>query len=199
MPSSSRRPASIARAGDSRVYLTVPRLSDGPAFLAAARASRRLHGRWVRAPQTPARYREYVTRFGARAQRDPLKATHAAALVRRRHDGALVGVFNLSEIVRGSFHSGYLGYYAFAPHAGAGYMADGLALALELAFRRFRLHRVEVNVQPGNTRSRALVEAAGFVREGYSRRYLRIGGRWRDHVRYALLVDDWRVRRKKER
>jgi ribosomal-protein-alanine N-acetyltransferase len=142
------------------------------------------------------RYREYVRRFGARAQRDPERATHAGMLVRRRLDDALVGVFNLSEIVRGSFHSAYLGYYAFPPHAGAGYMAEGLALALAFAFRTLKLHRIEVNVQPANVRSRALVEAAGFAQEGYSRRYLRIGGRWRDHVRYALLADDWRTRRK---
>ena len=181
------------------MYLDVPRLRDGPSFLAAARASRRLHGKWVRAPQTPARYREYVTRFGARAQRDPARATHAGMLLRRREDEALVGAFNLSEIVRGSFHSAYLGYYAFAPHAGRGLMAEGLALVLDFAFRSLRLHRVEVNVQPANVRSRALVEAAGFVPEGYSRRYLRIAGRWRDHVRYALLADDWRGRRRKPR
>ncbi len=181
------------------MYLAVPRLRDAAAFLAAARASLRLHGRWVRAPQTLPRYREYVARFGARVERDPLSVTHAAVLVRRAEDEAIAGVFNFSEIVRGSFHSSYLGYYAFAPHAGAGYMAEGLALALEFAFRTLRLHRVEVNVQPGNTRSRDLVEAAGFVREGYSRRYLRIGGRWRDHVRYALLVEDWRAHRRKAR
>jgi len=199
MPTSPRRPAARPRQGGSRVYVVVPRLRDEAAFLAAARASGRLHGKWVRAPQTPARYREYVRRFGARAQSAPERATHAGMLVRRREDDELVGVFNLSEIVRGSFHSAYLGYYAFSPHAGAGYMAEGLALALAFAFRTLKLHRIEVNVQPANVRSRALVEAAGFAQEGYSRRYLRIGGRWRDHVRYALLADDWRARRKARR
>lgn len=199
MPTPPGRPAARSRKGVSRVYLAVPRLRDEAIFLAAAQASRRLHGRWVRAPQSAARFREYVARFGLPVRRDPMRATHAGVLVRRREDDALVGVFNLSEIVRGSFHSAYLGYYAFAPHAGAGYMAEGLALALEFAFRTLKLHRVEVNVQPGNTRSRALVEAAGFAHEGYSRRYLRIGGRWRDHVRYALVVDDWRARRKPRR
>lgn len=199
MPTPPRRPARSSRRRAPRVYLAAPRLRDAAAFLAAAAASRRLHGRWVRAPQSPERYREYVARFGPRAQRDPRSATHAAVLVRRVEDDAIAGVFNFSEIVRGSFHSCYLGYYAFAPHAGAGYMAEGLALALEFAFRTLGLHRVEVNVQPRNARSRALVEAAGFVPEGFSRRYLRIGGRWRDHVRYALLVEDWRARRRRKR
>src|SRR6185369_3506409 len=126
----------------------------------------------------------------------PLAATHAGVLVRRADDDALVGVFNFSGIVRGSFDSAYLGYYAFAPHNGSGHMVEGLALALDFAFRTLKLHRVEVNVQPRNARSHALVAGAGFVREGFSRRYLRIAGRWRDHVRYAMLVEDWRARKK---
>jgi ribosomal-protein-alanine N-acetyltransferase len=53
---------------------------------------------------------------------------------------------------------------------------------------------VEANIQPANLRSLALARDAGFVREGYSRRYVRIAGRWRDHVRLTLLVEDWRAR-----
>ena len=46
-----------------------------------------------------------------------------------------------------------------------------------------------------NRASIALVKSLGFRREGYSPRYLKIGGRWRDHERWALLVDDWRPQR----
>jgi ribosomal-protein-alanine N-acetyltransferase len=199
MPTSPMRSALPGLYRTSRLYVCPPRVADAGAFLAAVRASRRLHGAWVRAPHSPATYREYVARFGARAQRDPLAAKHAGVLVRRVGDDALIGVFNFSEIVRGAFYSAYLGYYAFAPHAGSGRMAEGLGLALDFAFRRLKLHRVEVNVQPRNTRSHALVLGAGFTREGFSRRYLRVGGRWRDHVRYAMLAEDWRARRKKLR
>ncbi len=192
MPTSPKRSAPTVLYRNSHLYICTPRLRDAKAFLAAAHASRTLHGAWVRAPQSSKAYREYVERFGTRARRDPRSATHAGILVRSVGDDSLIGVFNFSEIVRGAFQSAYLGYYAFAPHAGSGRMADGLALALQYAFRTLKLHRVEVNVQPGNTRSQALVQKAGFVREGFSRRYLRIGGRWRDHVRYALTVEDWR-------
>lgn len=176
------------------VYLRAPRNTDAPAFLAAVKASRKLHGVWVQPPTTPARFAEFVRRFGRFATRDPLAATHLGFLVCRCDDDAIVGVFNLSEIVRGLFQSAYLGYYAFSPHAGAGYMAEGLELTLKVAFGVLKLHRVEANIQPANARSLALARDAGFVREGYSRRYVRIAGRWRDHVRLALLIEDWRAR-----
>ncbi len=199
MPIPSPRRAFVVRRRGSRVYLRPPRKSDAATFLAAARASGRLHGAWVRPPLTAARFTEYVARYGGRAQRDLAAATHAGLIVWRVEDDAIAGVFNFGNIVRGAFRSAYLGYYAFAPHAGDGYMSDGLALALDFAFRTLKLHRIEVNVQPANGRSIALVRKAGFMREGYSRRYLKIAGRWRDHVRLALTVEDWRARTKRAR
>lgn len=175
-----------------QVYLRPPRRSDAPAFLAAVRASRALHGRWTRAPETAARFMAYVERFVPR--RGP--ATQAGFLVLRKSDDALVGVFNFSEIVRGAFCSTYLGYFGFAPHAGRGLMTEGMALALDAAFRELGLHRVEVNIQPTNARSLALAQRVGFAREGYSRRYVKIAGRWRDHVRLAMLAEDWRTLRR---
>jgi ribosomal-protein-alanine N-acetyltransferase len=188
----------VGRPG-GRVYLRVPRRADAVAFLAAAQASRKLHDGWVYPPRTPALFANYVRRFGAIGRTGPLAATHAGYLVCRRADDALVGVFNFSEIVRGAFNSAYLGYYAFVPHTGQGYMAEGVELALRAAFRTLKLHRVEVNVQPANRASIALVRRAGFVREGFSRRYVRIGGRWRDHVRFALLAEDWQARARRKR
>lgn len=174
-----------------RVYLRPPRPADAHAFLAAARASRSLHGPWTRPPDTRARFAAFSTRYGAR---EP--DTHAGFLVFRREDHALVGVFNFSEIVRGAFRSAYLGYFGFAPFAGQGYMTEGMALVLDVGFRELELHRVEVNIQPTNARSLALARRLGFMREGYSRRYVKIAGRWRDHERYAMLAEDWKALRR---
>ncbi len=180
------RPSAATLTG-TRVYLRPPSASDAGAFLAATHASRGLHGAWTSPPSTRARFELYVSRF-ATGDDAP---TQAGFLLFRRADDALLGVFNFSEIVRGVFRSAYLGYFGFAPHDGQGYMTEGMGLALDVAYRALKLHRVEVNIQPTNQRSLALAERIGFTREGYSRRYVKIAGRWRDHVRYAMLAEDW--------
>jgi ribosomal-protein-alanine N-acetyltransferase len=184
-----RRNSTISASGQ-RVHLRPPQKSDEAAFLKAARASRALHGRWARAPATRAEFAAFVKRYGGALP------GQAGFLVVRNADQALCGVFSFSEIVRHAFQSAYLGYFAFVPHQRTGYMTEGIALALDIAFRRLDLHRVEVNVQPANRRSLDLVARVGFTREGYSRRYVKIGGRWRDHFRFAMLAEDWRVLRR---
>ena len=175
----------------NRVHLRSPRRADAQAFIERALRSRTLHRRWVQPPDTAAAFAAYVQRY-RKADAD---VRSVGLLVLRNEDDGLAGVVNFSEIVRGAFQSAYVGYYAFAPLAGHGYMSEALALALDFAFGELALHRVEANVQPANERSLALVERLGFVQEGYSRRYVRIAGRWRDHARFAMLVEDWTKQR----
>lgn len=107
------------------------------------------------------------------------------------NDGDLVGVFNISEIVRGCFQSAYLGYYANHEFAGKGLMSKGLKLVLEKTFMELKLHRIEANIQPTNTRSIILVKKNGFIKEGFSQRYLKINNQWCDHFRFALTYEVW--------
>jgi ribosomal-protein-alanine N-acetyltransferase len=170
----------------ARVVLTTPTPEDEAEFLAASRASRAFHRPWAYHPLTPEAYRTYLGALGDRK---------AGYFARRREDAALVGWMNLSEIVRGNFHNAYLGYSAFAAFAGQGYMTEAIGLVLREAFVTHHLHRVEANIQPANAASIALVRRHGFELEGLSPRYLKIGGRWRDHERYALRAETWRARR----
>ena len=175
----------------AHVFLREPGPRDRDEFLDRVRASRGLHRPWTYPPDTPERYASLLRRTEAPTER--------VRLICRREDGAIVGVGNLSQIVLGDFRSAYLGYFGFAPFEGRGYMTEGLSLVLRSAFDDVGLHRVEANVQPGNQRSIALLERLGFRREGYSPRYLKIGGRWRDHVRYAILSEEFRDRGRRRR
>ena len=167
-----------------RTYLRTPSAHDERAFLELVRASKRLHGKWVFAPQTPKEFKEYLTRMR--------KHNARALFVCRLEDDAIVGVFNLSQIVRGPLQSAYLGYWAFAPNTGRGYMSEGLRLVLRHAFGRMKLHRLEANIQPSNAHSIALVKRCGFRKEGFSPRYVKLAGRWRDHERWAITAEETR-------
>ena len=155
-------------------------LADQREFLASVRGSRSLHRPWTNAPSTPALFRAYVKRVALPG--------NCAFLVCRRDGGSIVGVVNIGNIVLGLFRSGYLGYYAFAGHERQGLMREGLQAVIRHAFRSLKLHRLEANIQPGNARSIALVKSCGLSKEGYSPRYLKIGGRWRDHERWAIVA-----------
>jgi ribosomal-protein-alanine N-acetyltransferase len=167
------------------VYLRSPESQDGKEVIELHRASRKFY----RGLATPMLTQEGFAAYIERCKQPDF----AGFLVCRLEDEAIVGSINLSQIVRGGFHSAYLGYQAGAPFANRAYMTEALALVLRQAFRKLKLHRLEANIQPGNVASIALVRRAGFTKEGYSRRYLKIGGRWRDHERWAILVEDWRA------
>lgn len=178
---SAARTTQRAPASGKRVVVRHVEPTDERAFVQAARRSHALHGGWVTAPQTGTAFRDYVARFVAPA--------HHGFVVLTAEGEDIAGAINLTNIVMGSFRSGCLGYFAFAGFERRGLMAEGLAQVCRIAFRRLKLHRVEANIQPDNQASIALARACGFRREGYSPRYLKIGGRWRDHERWALLAD----------
>jgi len=163
------------------VTLREPTLADCDEFIARTRASVQLHHPWVTPPATGAQYDSYLRRVQ--------QPDFAGYLACRQDDGAIVGYFTLGHIVRDALQSGYLGYAAFAPFQGRGHMTAALRLVVADAFERQRLHRVEANIQPGNGRSIALAQRCGFRREGFSPAYLKIGGVWRDHERWAILAD----------
>ncbi|AUH39688.1 GNAT family N-acetyltransferase [Streptomyces sp. CMB-StM0423] len=168
-------------AAGARTAIRTPRAADEEEFLARARASAELHHPWLSPPATPADYRAYLERL--------TEPQTEGFLVCERESGALAGFVNINAIVRRAFLSGALGYAAFVPYAGRGLMSEGIGLVVRHAFTHLGLHRLEINVQPGNAASIALAQRAGFRLEGFSPDYLFIGGAWRDHERWALTVE----------
>jgi ribosomal-protein-alanine N-acetyltransferase len=170
-----------------RVSLREPRASDRDEFLRLVRESRRLHRPWVVPPADAAAF----ARFLQRARTGNV----ITRLVCEQPGGRIAGVVSVSEIVRGNLQSAYLGYYAHAVFAKRGIMTEALRFVLRHAFTRARLHRIEANIQPGNTASIHLVKRLGFRLEGFSPRYLKVAGRWKDHERWAITREDWRAAR----
>jgi ribosomal-protein-alanine N-acetyltransferase len=166
----------------ARVRLRVLERGDREAFLELARDSRRLHRPWTYPPERPDQFEELY----ARSRREDF----VCLVARLMESDEIAGVFTVSQIFRGAFQSAYLGYYANARHARQGYMREALVQVVDHAFGPLALHRIEANIQPGNQPSIALARGAGFRLEGFSPRYLLIGGQWRDHERYALTVED---------
>jgi [ribosomal protein S5]-alanine N-acetyltransferase len=155
--------------------------NDREAFILAAKASADLHRPWARPPTTASAFDTYLART--------VHGT-ASCLAILTDEGELAGVYNLSEIVRGSFQNAYLGYYAFVPHAGTGVMRAAMSSVFVHAFDELGLHRLQANVQPDNERSRRLLVATGWREEGFAERYLQIDGTWRDHVMYAITAEE---------
>ncbi len=178
-----------ALATGSTVYIRAPERADTDEFIDMNRASIRFYRGLASPILTPQRFVDFLTR----CQRDDFEGF----LVCENDRDAIVGSINLSQIFRGGFQSAYIGYQVGAPFARLGYMTEALQLVLKYAFDTMKLHRIEANIQPHNVASIALVKRVGFSKEGYSRRYLKICGRWRDHERWAIVAEDWRRKKKR--
>ena len=171
-----------------RVYLRRVEKKDCAEFIRLVRKSRKFYRGLVSPPRERSQFLAWVKRGD--------EADAARFVVCRVEDGTILGAINVSHIIHGNLNSAFVGYYVGARFARQGYMTEALALTLRFAFQRLRLNRLEANIQPRNLSSKSLVRRAGFVREGMSRRYLRVCGRWQDHERWAMLAEDWRRRRR---
>lgn len=166
---------------EPRVYIRRLESRDKKELLAINQASIGLHSPWISTPLTSHSFRSYYRRT--------LREDHEGIVCCLHDSDQIVGIFNLNGIVRGSFQSSTIGYYAAVAFTGRGFMTEGLTLVKQFAFEQLGLHRVEANIQPNNDPSRNLVQRCGFVLEGFSPKFLYIDGRWRDHERWVALDD----------
>ena len=155
----------------------------------------REHSRSFLAPWEPVWPSDDLTRaaFRRRIKRHAEEMARDEAfpfLIFRARDKALVGGLTIGQIRRGVAQSATIGYWVGVNHAGQGYMSRALRAALAYCFSNLRLHRVEAACLPSNIASIRVLESAGFKREGLARSYLRINGRWQDHLLFAVLEND---------
>ena len=112
-------------------------------------------------------------------------------LYRKEEPERLCGYVALSNIVRAAFQSCFMGYQMGERWVDQGYMTEAVTQVVRIAFQELGLHRIEANIMPWNKRSLRVAEKCGFVSEGMSRAYLRINGRWEDHIHMVRLNEAW--------
>jgi len=177
-----------------RMSLRLPAHSDFRAW-----ASLRDHSAEFLQPWEPLWASDHLTRksFTNRvywAQRSTANGTAVPLFLIRRADEAVLGAITLDNIRRGPAQAVTLGYWIGQPHMRQGYMLEALNAVSHYAFRDLDLSRLEAACLPENLASRGVLEKAGFKYEGVAQSYLQIGGRWRNHVLYAMLRADRRGR-----
>lgn len=99
----------------------------------------------------------------------------------------VIGSLSFSNIVRGVFLSCFLGYKLDKDEINKGYMTEAVRKGIAIMFGDYGLHRIEANIMPKNVRSLKVTEKLGFYNEGIARNYLKINGKWEDHVHMVLL------------
>jgi RimJ/RimL family protein N-acetyltransferase len=101
--------------------------------------------------------------------------------------GGLVGSMGLFPPQDGFAEAGY---WTAPAHRGQGLTAEALGVLTDWALEFVGLHRVELLVDPANTGSCRVAEAAGFSAEGTIRRRFLHRGRPSDVVLHARLAGD---------
>lgn len=140
---------------------------------------------WPRDELTRSSFRHRL-RFYQREQRDDLG--YAFAIF--DESDRLVGGLTLSNVRRGVTQTASLGYWLGLPYIGQGLMTEAVRAVLPFAFSGLKLHRLEAATMPTNARSIKVLERNGFRHEGVARGYLKINGRWEDHILFGLIVEE---------
>jgi ribosomal-protein-alanine N-acetyltransferase len=141
-----------------------------------------------------------ISKWIAQQRRAWQESTAFTFLVTQRgdDDGAgtrILGRVALTHVVRRAEQSAALGYWIDVDHQRRGLMTESVAGTLGFAFGPAGLRRVQASVMPRNVASVRLLQQLGFRVEGFAERYLKIAGRWEDHLLFALAAEDWEKRK----
>ena len=107
-----------------------------------------------------------------------------------KDNGKLVGSISLFHIFRTSLQRCLIGYSLDNQYNGKGFTTEAVSLAVEFAFKKLKLHRVEAGVMLNNIGSMRVLEKAGFQREGIEQKGVKINGQWEDHQIFAIISDN---------
>jgi [ribosomal protein S5]-alanine N-acetyltransferase len=165
------------------IFLREPFEEDETEFLHFISQAESLSTSWVDAPRDEQAFQLYL-QHAAQEQCESF-------LVCDKQSNNIIGVFHLSKINYGIFSNALLDYVTL--DSAKALMTEGLRLVLRFIFQKLKLHRIEASIQPDDDIFIQLVKDCAFRLEGFSPRLLKINGRWRDHERWAMTIEDWRM------
>ena len=161
-------------------------LGDSPALAELQRANRDFLAPW-----DPAREESWFTVDAQRAVTRTALAEYDQGRclphVILDQAGHVAGRITLSGIVRGAFQSCAVGFWLDEAHGGRGLAGAAVRHVIQVAFGELGLHRIQAETVPHNVRSQRVLERNGFTRFGVAPAYLKIAGRWQDHVMWQVL------------
>lgn len=185
------QPAGPLRVPAGVVRLRAVRLRDGPQWSRTRLADREHLEPWEPTVGVEWEVRHAITSWpavcsGLRAE--ARKGRMLAYVIEL--DGEFAGQLTIGNVTHGALRSAWIGYWVASTATGGGVATAALALGLDHCFTAVRLHRVEATVRPENAASRAVLAKCGFREEGLLKRYLEVGGAWRDHLLVAITIEE---------
>ena len=175
-----------------KVYLRVPQLSDWAEWARLRAASRDFltpwEPTWLEDELTKYAFRRRLRRYS----RDSRDGVGYAFFIFCKGNDSLMGGITLSNVRRGVTQSCSVGYWVGQKYAGRGVMQDAVKTSFSFVFDELGLNRLEAACLPHNEASSTVLLKTGFKKEGYARKYLRINGKWSDHLLFAILKTDFR-------
>lgn len=86
--------------------------------------------------------------------------------------------------------SGEIGYWLLRAYQGHGIMTKALNFLITYGFMTLKLHRLEMKIAKGNTKSHLLAKRLGFRQEGVLKEAKYLNGQFIDYIVYGLLEQD---------
>jgi ribosomal-protein-alanine N-acetyltransferase len=105
-----------------------------------------------------------------------------------------VGLFQVRQLEPG-WGTAEWGFALGSAFWGTGMFSEGAELVLEFVFEAMGVHRLEARSAVQNGRGNGALQKVGAVQEGILRRSFLRNGQYMDQALWAILADDWRIRR----
>ncbi|MFO0962225.1 MAG: GNAT family protein [Phycisphaerales bacterium] len=188
-PTAAERRAGVVRVGE-RILLRRGNPDDRREYCAMLRRAQKHLLPWM--PRRPGKRMDGPATIFRRLLEEAPESGRCRFLICAREDGRMLGSCSFGGASPWPSLACHVGYWISQEEQGKGYVREAIAALVEYLFHERKLHRVAANIMPHNARSKGVVRALGFRREGVMRGLICIDGRWRDHECWAVLSSDWR-------